>query len=195
MTVNGAVGYTATSGHQQPTVCFDASPRYSDRECQAIHGCQVLLNNGFYSNGGINFFKSVAHSETCVTGMVLSITLYFLIPGGRIHTLANHLQQMPDCGWNCESFNGAKHSSLYTIISVLEGLYAYETMHPEKEMVQTAQARGREFPLRHRLFKSDHTGGVIDLRMTRFLSNQIGTMMFCAVWIISKVCTQRIISE
>jgi hypothetical protein len=40
---------------------------------QARVSCRLLLDRGFYTDGGINYFRSYKYSETCVTGMILSI--------------------------------------------------------------------------------------------------------------------------
>lgn len=136
---------------------------------QALKACALLLDEGFYPDGGINFFASMKHSETCVTGMVLSIVAYFFVEDERIKKLVQHLcaQQMPDGGWNCKSYDDATHSSFHTTISVLEGLREYEKLHPA-QMVVESQERGVEFLLAHRLFRSHRTGAVVDPRMTRF---------------------------
>lgn len=103
--------------------------------------------------------------------MVLSILSYFEFVDDRLHTIADHLleQQMPDGGWNCRRQNGATHSSMHTTISVLEGLRLYE-LHIRRNVpaVRTAQHRGREFLLAHRLFRSHRTGEVIKPIFTRF---------------------------
>jgi len=138
---------------------------------QALKACKILLDRGFYRDGGINYFGSLKHSETCVTGMILSLLAYFQYPDDRIHTLAEHLlaQQMPDGGWNCQSYKGATHSSFHTTISVLEGLREYEKSQPRDiEQIQTAQKKGREFLLVHQLFKSHRTGEVANPAFTRF---------------------------
>jgi hypothetical protein len=140
---------------------------------RAALACQQLLEGGFYpSDGGINFFpRSHKQSETCITGMVLSLLAYFRYPDDRVHALAEHLlaQQMPDGGWNCQSYRGATHSSFHTTISALEGLWLYEQLKPEYvDRVRLAQAGGRAFLLAHRLFRSDRTGEVVKLQMTRF---------------------------
>jgi hypothetical protein len=138
---------------------------------QALKGCELLLERGLYRDGGINFWRSFKHSETCVTGMVLSILVHFGIPDPRVHILAEHLlrQQMPDGGWNCETYKGATHSSFHTTISVLEGLLEYEAVFPERASgVREAQRGGREFLLKHRLYRSHRTGEVVDPAMTRF---------------------------
>ena len=125
----------------------------------------------FRSDGGINYFSSFQYSETCVTGMVLSILSYFRFQDERIDKLVEHLlaQQMTDGGWNCESYKGATHSSFHTTISVLEGLREYEKQESRtKSQVISSQKRGREFLLIHSLFRSHTTSDVVDPRMTRF---------------------------
>lgn len=136
---------------------------------QALKACKLLMDEGFYRDGGINFFASMQHSETCVTGMVLSILAYFYFEDERLERLVQHLcaQQMPDGGWNCNSYDGATHGSFHTTISVLEGLREYEKRHPS-HIVAKSQEHGVEFLLVHKLFRSHRTGAVVDPRMTRF---------------------------
>lgn len=138
---------------------------------QALKACELLLDKGFYRDGGINYFASYEHSETCVTGMVLSLLSYFRFPDERVQAITDHLlrQQMADGGWNCRSYRGDTHSSFHTTISVLEGLREYEKADaPEAGEVREAQVRGREFLLAHRLFRSHRTGEVVSAPMTRF---------------------------
>ena len=135
-------------------------------------GCKQLLEGGFYEpDGGINFSTSYQYSETCITGMVLSILAYFIYPDSRVHRLADHLlaQQMPDGGWNCRSFKGDTHSSFHTTLSALEGLLSYQTIYPDhQETITTARNRAHEFLLQHKLYRSHKTGEIVDQRMTRF---------------------------
>lgn len=114
-------------------------------------------------------FVPYKHSETCVTGMVLSILAYFDFQDERLTGLVEHLltQQMADGGWNCESYKGATHSSFHTTISVLEGLREYEKRRPDPRLTDS-QNRAVEFLLIHRLFRSHRTGEIVDARMTRF---------------------------
>lgn len=138
---------------------------------QAQVGCRRLLEGGFYQDQGINFSRYSKHSETCITGMVLSILSYFCYPDERLHQLVEHLlgQQMPDGGWNCRSYDGDTHSSFHTTISVLEGLYHYARLHPaEAGVVRQTQERAHEFLLHHRLYRSHRTGEVVNAAMTRF---------------------------
>jgi hypothetical protein len=137
---------------------------------QAGRACALLLDQGLQRDGGINYgWWGV--SETCVTGMVLSILSAFEHDDGRLDAVADHLleQQMPDGGWNCRRRFGATHSSVHTTISVLEGLRHYE-LHRRRKLraVRAAQRRGREFLLVHRLFRSHRTGEVIKPIFIRF---------------------------
>jgi hypothetical protein len=139
---------------------------------QAHKGCKFLLDNGFHSDGGIIISpKSTNHSETCVTGMVLSILAYFLYDDQRVYELVKHLlkQQMVDGGWNCRSYEGDTHSSFHTTINVLEGLWEYEKKYRQMlDEVEEVQEKARQFLLEHKLYKSHRTGEVVDKRMTRF---------------------------
>ena len=141
---------------------------------QARKACALLLDKGLQPDGGINYgvwAKWSGQSETCVTGMVLSILSYFEYDDDRLDTIADHLleQQMPDGGWNCRRSRGATHSSVNTTISVLEGLRLYE-LHRGRNVrsVRAAQRGGREFLLAHRLFRSHRTGNIIKPIFTRF---------------------------
>jgi hypothetical protein len=137
---------------------------------QARRACPLLLEHGLQRDGGINYGWR-GRSETCITGMVLSILSYFGYDDSRLDTIAHHLleQQMPDGVWNCRRDLGATHASVHTTISVLEGLPLYE-LHRGRRMraVRAAQRRGREFLLVHRLFRSHRTGEVIKPIFIRF---------------------------
>jgi hypothetical protein len=137
---------------------------------QAKRACKLFLDEGFYTDGGINFFSySLKHSETCITSMILALLTYFRYPDERIHDLASYLvqQQLSDGGWNCESYKGATHSSFHTTILALEGLYEYQCTYPEKKkQIIQVRERGHEFLLAHRLYKSHRTGNVFDAKMT-----------------------------
>src|SRR6516225_3796129 len=140
----------------------------------ARKACKLLLDGGFQRDGGINYgiwAKWTRRSETCVTGMVLSILAHFEYDDDRLDTIADHLleQQMADGGWNCRRPYGDTHSSVHTTISVLEGLRLYEAHRRRKvRLVQAAQRRGREFLLVHRLFRSHRTGEIIKPIFLRF---------------------------
>jgi hypothetical protein len=103
--------------------------------------------------------------------MVLAVACWFRFDDARVDQLAEHVvgQQMADGGWNCRAMPGygaATHGSFHTTILALEGLLEYERFRPTK--AREAEARGREFLLAHRLFRSHRTGKVVDAAMTRF---------------------------
>jgi hypothetical protein len=141
---------------------------------QARKACRQLLDGGFQRDGGINYgtwAQWTRRSETCITGMVLSILTYFGHDDDRLDTIADHLleRQMDDGGWNCALPAGATHASVHTTISVLEGLRLYELNRGRRlRALRAAQRRGREFLLIHRLFRSHRTGEVIKPEFTRF---------------------------
>lgn len=121
------------------------------------------------ADGGVNPAKTIKTSDVCVNGMFLNYAAYFGIPGEPLHSIIDFLVevQMADGGFNCE-FNrqGAVHSSLHSTISVLEGIgeylangYAYRAAE-----LDVVARQAQEFILRHRLFRSDHTGAIISPR-------------------------------
>jgi len=161
-----------TSTHYTMLLLRDFGLPASNR--QARKACALLLDRGLQRDGGINYgiwAKWTGRSETCVTGMVLSILSSFEYDDARLDTLAGHLlaQQMADGGWNCRRPDGATHASVHTTISVLEGLRHYQ-LHRGRESrrLRAAQGRGREFLLVHRLFRSHRTGQIIKPAFTRF---------------------------
>jgi hypothetical protein len=149
---------------------FGLMPRHP----QALRACQTLLDTGFWQDGGINFFpRSHKRSETCISSMLLAILCWFQFDDPRVDRLAEHVveRQMADGGWNCRASpgsSGATHGSFHTTISALEGLCEYERFRPDRAPAACqAQARGREFLLVHRLFRSHRTGEVVKAAMTR----------------------------
>lgn len=137
---------------------------------QARKACAPLLEGGSQRDGGINYGWR-GRSETCITGMVLSILSYFEYDDDRLDAIADHLleQQMPDGGWNCRRPYGATHASVHTTMSALEGLHLYERYRRRKvRAVRSAQRRGREFLLIHRLFRSHRTGKIIKPEFIHF---------------------------
>jgi hypothetical protein len=138
---------------------------------EARKGCSLLLDRGLCPDGGIGF--GWGRSETCVSGMVLSILSWFAIDDERLDRIADRLleEQMSDGGWNCRRPFGATHASMHTTVLALEGLLLYERHRARRarrlEAVRSAQWRGREFLLAHRLFRSHRTGAVIKREFLR----------------------------
>jgi hypothetical protein len=134
---------------------------------QAVRGCRLLFDGGFCNDGGINFSpRHAKRSETCVTAMVLSIAGWFGVDDPWVGCLAGNLLalQMPDGGWNCRAtpgYGGATHGSFHTTILALEALLGCPG-------ATRARARGEEFLLAHRLFRSHRTGEIVKPEFTRF---------------------------
>jgi hypothetical protein len=138
---------------------------------QAQRACALLLDRGLRADGGINYGPGHPDSETCITGIVLSILSHFEHDDDRLDQVAEHLlaEQMADGGWNCQRRRGAGHASVHTTINALEALRLYELHRGQmSRRVRAAQRRGREFLLTHRLYRSHRTGAVIKPAFTRF---------------------------
>lgn len=119
-------------------------------------------------DGGIKLGPSTSvHSDVCVNGMFLNYASYFKTEEKKLRPIADSIlnEVMPDNGFNCiTTRGGARHSSLHSTLSVLEGLneflksgYKYRTQD-----IQRAKESAEEFILRHRLFLSDRTGEIIN---------------------------------
>lgn len=138
---------------------------------RAVASCRLFLEEGMWHDGGITVMVSQPRSETCVTGFVLGLLSWFEVADARRERLVTYLlrEQMADGGWNCERYNGARHSSFHTTISVLEGLRDYAVARgPRSQETVAAEAGGRELLLTHGLYRSHHTGAVVDPKMLRF---------------------------
>lgn len=118
------------------------------------------------ADGGIGPGISLPVSDVCVNGMFLNYASYFREPQSELRSIVDFLldEHMKDGGFNCMSNRaGARHSSLHSTLSVLEGILEYSTngYRYRRPELERAAAASREFILQHRLFKSDHTGAVI----------------------------------
>ena len=118
-------------------------------------------------DGGVNPARSIPLSDVCVSGMALNYACYFGAAPALLASVVDYIlaQRLADGGFNCERDRcGARHSSLHSTISVLEGMLEYGRRgyaYRAAELEQAAVA-AREFILQHRLFRSDHTGAIIN---------------------------------
>jgi hypothetical protein len=132
---------------------------------QARFGCAALMEGGYRKNGLICFSKTMDAIDNGVAGMVLSILASFNYQDGRIHTVVDFIlsQQLEDGKW--EPYPGNQNIR-YTIDATwlcLEALREYASQYPEQSnRAADAQDQGREFLLRHQLFKQEQTGEIID---------------------------------
>lgn len=81
----------------------------------------------------------------------------------RVKRLAEQLieWQWPDGGWNCDRSEDASHSSFHETHGALWGLAEYHQMTGNSAALKAARLAAG-FLLRHRLFRSERTGKVID---------------------------------
>ncbi len=127
----------------------------------------LILKSGKAIDGGIKLGPSTSrYSDVCVNGMFLNYASYFKTDEKILYSIVDSIlhELMPDGGFNCRTTrSGAKHSSLHSTISVLEGLFEFQksgTTYRKKE-IQNAKKSGEEFILMHQLFISDRTGEII----------------------------------
>lgn len=107
--------------------------------------------------------------ETCIVSMLVRLTAAHQYETDRLEDLVDYLlsQQLDDGGWNCRARGDrGKHSSFHTTIQALEALHAYQKFVGRAD--DGAQAQGRKFFLRHRLYKSHRTGQLAIPSSTRF---------------------------
>lgn len=117
-------------------------------------------------DGGILCSHASDAADVCVNGMVLNYASYFGMPEEQLRSIVDFLlkEHMADGGFNCRSNrSGARHSSLHSTLSVLEGIQEYCDNNYRYRLgeLRKAALAAREFILLHRLYKSDRTGEII----------------------------------
>ena len=128
---------------------------------------EFILSEGKSNDGGIPLGPStVVHSDVCVNAMFLNYASYFQCSQKDLKSIVDSILQeiMPDGGFNCRSTrSGARHSSMHSTISVLEGFYEYQKANYDYRLddINNAMVTAQEFLLMHRLYKSDRTGEII----------------------------------
>ena len=132
----------------------------------------LVLKNYKEKDGGINPAGTIKVSDVCINGMFLNYACYFTAPQKELESVIDYLiaLQMPDGGFNCRvNRTGAVHSSLHTTLSVLEGIleYSLNGYTYRLDEMQRMAAESREFILLHKLFRSDHSGEIIQNRFLR----------------------------
>ena len=126
----------------------------------------LILATSIGPDGGINPSKDIEQSDVCINGMFLNYGCYFGTDEEKLRSVVDFIisQQLADGGFNCRlNRSGARHSSMHSTISVLEGIREYIAAGYafRAEELKRIEGEAQEFLLRHRLFKSDHTGAVI----------------------------------
>lgn len=123
-------------------------------------------------DGGLNPSRTIRQSDVCVNGMALNYLSYFGAPTADLASVVDFIlaQRMSDGGFNCRSNrSGATHSSVHTTVSVIEGITEYlrDGHRYRADELAAASTTSVGFLLRHRLFRSEHTGEPMDPEFTR----------------------------
>ncbi|MGD8632665.1 MAG: hypothetical protein PVF85_03785 [Anaerolineales bacterium] len=140
---------------------------------QAIQtSVEMIATENKGQDGGINPGKTIKESDVCVNGMFLNYACYFGLNQSHLNSIIDFIlsQQLPDGGFNCQyNRQGARHGSMHSTISLLEGMWEYESNGYDYriEELKSAAAAAREFLLIHRLYKSDHSGEIIHKNFLR----------------------------
>ena len=129
-----------------------------------------LADNYKTEDGGITANPHIwKFSDVCLNGMLLFVMCNFGIDQKKLISVIDFIitQQLSDGGFNC-NYNyakyGAKHSSLHSTVSLIEGMNEYIDNNYTYRVDEIKKIREEAigFILMHRLFKSDKTGEIIN---------------------------------
>jgi hypothetical protein len=133
-----------------------------------------ILLNCKTDDGGITPNSEVwKFSDVCINGMSLFVMCYFGIDENSLKSIIDFIikQQLPDGGFNC-NYNylkyGAKHSSLHSTVSLIEGINEYlnNGYKYKEDELRKIRSEAIEFILIHKMFKSDKTDEIIKKSFT-----------------------------
>lgn len=143
-------------------------------DCAAAQrGASLVIDRLLGPTCDDDFAKHLSDMDRCIVGMMLQIGAYFQIADARIEAIVDNVlsERMPDGGWNCRRHRKPypHHSSFNTTFNVLDGVREYlEQAKPNKhnashrKALAAAEQSALELLLQHHLFRSDHTGKVIN---------------------------------
>ena len=134
------------------------------------HSISQVIGKLKGQDGGIFPIGIEKKSDVCVNGMFLNYAAYFWTKEDDLKSIVDFLlsEHMKDGGFNCYSNRkGVIHSSMHSTISVIEGILEYgkNGYKYRLEELQGAEDKSRAFLLKHRLFRSDRNGNIIDKKM------------------------------
>lgn len=132
----------------------------------------IIVQNKKANDGGILPIGKAQITDLCINGMFLNYASYFKTNEEDLKSVVDCIlaQIMPDGGFNCRlNRSGARHSSLHTTLSILEGLTEFEKNGYIYRLddVEKAIAASKEFILLHQLYISDRTGEIINMDFLR----------------------------
>lgn len=131
-----------------------------------VESCGILLDGMWFNKGQI---MKNRWQDLCVCGMVLGICCYGHVGSPKLDEIVDYIldKHYPDGGWNCEWDKDDCHSSLHTTLTVLEAFRDYEAngYTYRLEEIKACIPQAWEFILKKNLFRSVHTGEIIDKKM------------------------------
>lgn len=127
----------------------------------------LVIRNEKGKNGGILPIGTDQKYDVCVNGMFLNYAAYFNAQENQLKSVIDFIlsQQLTDGGFNCRyNRSGARHSSLHSTLSVLEGITEYELNGYKYRLTELRKVKkeAAEFILVHKIFLSDRTGEIIN---------------------------------
>jgi len=131
----------------------------------------LVINSLKAPDGGICPMGPEKNSDVCVVGMFLNYACYFQMNEEDLVSVIDFLinEHMHDGGFNCYSnrARGARHSSVHSTLSVLEGIREYEHNDYKYRLreLMNIKKSAIEFLLIHKLFRSHRTGEIMDKKM------------------------------
>lgn len=117
-------------------------------------------------DGGVSLPNASYAPDICISAFWLTLGAYFDHDDSRVPAVVDWVlaNQLADGGWNCDSVRtGSTHSSFHTTIQVLEAFAQIDDSG-----LEDAAARGREFFLAHRMYRSHRTGEMAHPAYTKF---------------------------
>ncbi len=120
------------------------------------------LTGGSRDHRGVQKINRLYRVHASMEGNALGVCSRLgLAEEPRVRQLSESLVewQWPDGGWNCDPREEVKHSSFYESLATLWGLTEYHRARGDKDCSRAAR-RAAEFFLKHRLFRSCHTGKI-----------------------------------
>lgn len=120
--------------------------------------------NGRSHRSHIRTINGLTRAHASMEGNALAVCSRLGLAGREeVRRMARSLVewQWPDGGWNCREGEDVHHSSFYESLAPLWGLWEYHRVTSDSDSLEAA-ARAAEFFLRHRLFRSERSGDVIN---------------------------------
>jgi hypothetical protein len=144
----------------------------------SVKSIQMILDQILYQDQPFEPAQKLKHAtilydDVCVNGMFLNFASYFAGSAPILNAIVDFIlsQQMDDGGFNCQkNRKGARHSSMHSTISVLEGLHEFisqGSIYRQNEILRVKK-EAEEFLLMHQLYKSDRNGRIISEAFLKF---------------------------